>query len=51
MEIFAQIIDSLAWPVAAVWLAYLFRGGIQNLLGRINKLIYKDLKLILKKRE
>ncbi len=44
MEYFVKIIDSIAWPVAIIWLGYLFRNDLKTLLGRISTLKYKDLK-------
>lgn len=43
MEIISEIISSLAWPVAAVWIAHLFRGEVKTLLGRISAFKYKEL--------
>lgn len=43
MEYFVKIVDSLAWPIAAIWLGYIFRGEIKNLLERVSTLKYKDL--------
>ncbi len=38
-----SLVDSLAWPFAAVWIGYLFRSEIRILLGRVSHLKYKDL--------
>jgi hypothetical protein len=43
MEYLVEIIKSLAWPIAAVWLGYIFKGEIRKLLGRVSSLKYKDM--------
>ena len=43
LAFFAQLVDSLAWPVLVAWLAYGFRTPIARLLGRIKSLKYKEL--------
>ncbi|WP_419535602.1 hypothetical protein [Endozoicomonas sp.] len=43
MEHIVKLIDSLAWPIAAIWLGYIFRGELQKLLGRMSQVKYKDL--------
>ncbi|MCH7499022.1 MAG: hypothetical protein IH886_03295 [Nitrospinae bacterium] len=43
MEYIIAIIDSVAWPVAVVWLGYLFRQEIRGLFDRVSHLKYKDL--------
>jgi hypothetical protein len=43
MEHTVEIIKAIAWPVAAVWLGYIFSGEIKKLLGRVSSLKYKDM--------
>ena len=43
MEHFVNLVDAIAWPAAAIWLGYIFRGEIRKLLGRVSALKYKDL--------
>ncbi len=43
MDSFVKLIDALAWPTAVIWLGYIFRSEIRNLLGRVSELKYKDL--------
>lgn len=43
MEYFVSLIVGIAWPVAAVWIAYLFRGELKALLSRVSHLKYKEL--------
>ena len=42
MENFVELVKALAWPVAAVWLGYLFRTEIRTLLGRVTSLKHGD---------
>lgn len=43
MEHLVQLVKALAWPVAAVWLGYIFRGEIRKLLSRMSHFKYKDI--------
>lgn len=43
MEHLISLIVGIAWPVAAVWIAYLFRGELKALLSRVSHLKYKEL--------
>ena len=43
MEAIAQIITAIAWPVAAIWIAHLFRKEVRNLFGRVSSLKYNEL--------
>jgi uncharacterized protein YutE (UPF0331/DUF86 family) len=43
MEHFVEIIKAIAWPIAIVWLGYVFRSEVRQLLGRISSLKYKDM--------
>jgi hypothetical protein len=36
------LVSALAWPAAAVWISYLFRGEIRGLASRVSHLKYKD---------
>lgn len=37
------LISALAWPVATVWIAYLFREEVSGLASRMSRLKYKDM--------
>ena len=41
----ASVIDSLAWPAAAVAIVFALRRSLNKLLPDLNKLKYKDLEL------
>lgn len=41
MEHLIALIDSLVWPVALVWIGYLFRKEVRGLIGRVSQLKYK----------
>ncbi|WP_217475236.1 DUF4145 domain-containing protein [Stutzerimonas stutzeri] len=43
MEIAAEIIKSIAWPIAAIWIAQLFKSEVRALFGRVSHLKYKEL--------
>ena len=43
MEHFVEIIKAIAWPIAIVWLGYVFRSEVRQLLGRMSSLKYKDM--------
>jgi len=43
MELFVQLIIGLSWPIATVWIVYLLKGELQNLLRRLSNLKYKDI--------
>ena len=42
MELFVTFIVGVAWPVATVWIAYLFKGELKALVARISHLKYKE---------
>lgn len=42
MELFVTLLTGIAWPVAVVWIAYLFKGELRSLLHRMSQLKYKD---------
>lgn len=43
MQYFVEIIKALSWPIAIIWLGYLFKGEIRNLFARVSTLKYKDI--------
>lgn len=43
MELLINLLVGIAWPVAVVWVAYLFKGELRSLLHRMSQLKYKDL--------
>ncbi|MCB1735693.1 MAG: hypothetical protein H6981_01060 [Gammaproteobacteria bacterium] len=43
MDDLARLLDSVAWPVAAVWMTYLFRKEVRSLFGRLSVFKYKEL--------
>ncbi|WP_444944357.1 hypothetical protein ACJJIK_04565 [Microbulbifer sp. ZKSA006] len=42
MDHLVKIIDSVVWPIAAIWLGYIFRSEVRTLLGRMSQFKYKD---------
>ena len=42
MELFVTLLTGIAWPVAVVWIAYLFKGELRSLMHRMSQLKYKD---------
>jgi hypothetical protein len=42
LSFFSELVSSLAWPIAAVVIAFLFKGEITKLLGRITHVKYGD---------
>lgn len=42
MELVVNLLVGVAWPVAVVWVAMLFKSDIRSLLQRISQLKYKD---------
>lgn len=42
MELLVTLLTGIAWPVAVVWIAYLFKGELRSLLHRMSQLKYKD---------
>lgn len=42
MELLVNLLVGIAWPVAVVWIAYLFKGELRSLLHRMSQLKYKD---------
>jgi len=43
MEYFVDIIKAIAWPASIIWLGYIFRNEVRQLLGRMSKFKYKDI--------
>ena len=43
MEHFVEIIKAIAWPASIVWLGYIFRSEVRQLIGRMSSLKYKDI--------
>ena len=43
------LISAIAWPVAAIWISYLFRGEIRGLVSRMSRLKYKDMEATFEK--
>jgi uncharacterized protein YutE (UPF0331/DUF86 family) len=43
MDYIVEIIKAIAWPVAIVWVGYVFRAEVRQLLGRVSSLKYKDM--------
>jgi hypothetical protein len=42
MEHFVELIKALAWPSAVIWISYIFRSEVRQLLGRVSSFKYKD---------
>lgn len=42
MEAVLGFLGSLAWPVCALWLAYMFRPEIRTVVARLSRLKYKE---------
>ena len=42
MQLIVDLIVGLAWPVAIVWIAYLFKHELRGVLGRVSLLKYKN---------
>lgn len=36
MEHFVEIVKALAWPIAVIWIGYIFRSEVRQLLGRVS---------------
>ncbi|MDN4262812.1 DUF4145 domain-containing protein, partial [Citrobacter freundii] len=43
MVIIAEIIKAIAWPIAAIWIAMLFKNEVRSLFGRVSQFKYKEL--------
>ena len=50
MEHFVEIVKALAWPISAVWLGYIFRAEVRQLLSRVSSLKYKDMEASFEKK-
>jgi hypothetical protein len=42
MELIVKLLTGIAWPVAMIWVAYLFKGEIRALLHRMSQLKFKN---------
>lgn len=42
MELLVTLLTGIAWPVAVVWIAYIFKGELRSLIHRMSQLKYKD---------
>jgi hypothetical protein len=42
MENFVELIKAIAWPATVIWILYFLKGDLRSLLGRIDKLKYKE---------
>ncbi len=42
MEHLVEIVKALAWPIAVIWIGYIFRSEVRQLLGRVSSFKYKD---------
>lgn len=42
VELLVTLIVGIAWPVATVWVAYMFKGELKALVSRISHLKYKE---------
>lgn len=43
MDYLVKIIDSIAWPIAAIWLGYIFKSELKSLLARMSKFKYGEI--------
>lgn len=50
MSELVAIVSAIAWPGAAIWIAYLFRGEIRGLASRVSHLKYKDMEATFEKK-
>lgn len=41
-ELIPEILKAVSWPVAVIWLGYLFRSDIKDLFKRVEQLKYKE---------
>ncbi len=42
MDYFVEIVKAIAWPVAIIWLGYIFRKEVRLLLGRLSSVKYGE---------
>lgn len=42
IELLVELLVGIAWPVAMIWIAYLFKGELRSLLHRISQLKYRN---------
>lgn len=50
MTDFVALVSAISWPVAVVWIAYLFRRDVKSLLGRISHFKYNAVEASFKER-
>jgi hypothetical protein len=43
LDAFFQLLSSFAWPLAAIWISYIFRAELRSLLGRMSTFKYKEM--------
>ncbi|WP_310638559.1 hypothetical protein [Delftia acidovorans] len=43
LNAFFQLLTSFAWPLAAIWISYIFRAELRSLLGRMSTFKYKEM--------
>jgi hypothetical protein len=43
MNLLVQLLTGLAWPIVAIWVAYLFKPELRNLIGRVSRFKFKEL--------
>ena len=41
MDLLVQLLIGIAWPIAVIWIAYLFKGELRLLLQRMSQFKYK----------
>tara|TARA_Y100000034_G_scaffold131201_2_gene191438 strand:- start:76 stop:681 length:606 start_codon:yes stop_codon:yes gene_type:complete len=42
MDYVIRIIEQVAWPIAIIWLGYMFRSEVRVLISRVSEFKYKD---------
>lgn len=43
MDYFVEIIKATAWPISIIWLGYIFRNEVRQLLGRLSTVKYGEI--------
>jgi hypothetical protein len=43
MNLLVQLVTAIAWPIVVLWIAYLFKGELRDLIGRVSRFRYKEL--------
>lgn len=49
MELIVTLLTGIAWPVAVIWISYLFKGEFRSLLHRMSQFKYKDVEATFEK--